>query len=200
MIAKAATVAPRLRGEGCGVTGTPEGQAPKEPLPESTWFGDRLDWAAPLVDVVLSMELPFWLMVDDVPFGGAVFSVSVRDSYFQLFAGGVLGSLASLVWQGPDDERPALTKVAAAAVEEAGAGWRPARTVVRVAARAHADVFAALGEDTGIPRRRVEAEAYLASLCEAHLPVVNALVQRYRLATYDHVPYEVAPWTYRCGG
>ncbi len=180
------------------MTGKPEGQAPEEPLPEAAWFGDRLDWAAPLVDVVLSLELPFWLMVDDcgldVPFGSAVFQVSVRDSYLQLHAGDVLGSLASLVWQGPEDEPPALTEVAAAAVEEAGAGWRPGRTVLRVPARAHADVFDALGEDRGIPRRRVEARAYLASLCEAHLPVVNALIQRYRLATYDHVPYEVAPW------
>ncbi len=180
------------------MTGVPEDRAAEEPLPESTWFGDRLDWAPPLVDVVLAVELPFWLMVDDcgleVPFGGAVFQVSVRDSYLQLYPGDVLGSLVTLVWQGPEDERPALTEVAAAAVKEVGAAWRPARTVVRVAARAHAEVFAALGEDRGVPRRRVEAEAYLASLCEAHLPVVNALIQRYRLATYDHVPYEVAPW------
>lgn len=180
------------------MTGAPEGQAPGEPLPASTWFGDQLDWAAPLVDVVLSVELPFWLMVDDcglgVPVGGAMFQMWVRDSYLQLYAGDVLGSLTSLVWQGPGEEQPALTEVAAAAVEEAGAAWRPARTVLRVAAWAHEDVFAALGEDTGVPRRRVEAEAYLASLCEAHLPVVNALVQRYRLVTYDHVPYEIAPW------
>jgi hypothetical protein len=162
-------------------------------------FGDQLDWGSPPVDVVLMVELPFWLMLDDhnldVPVGGAVFRVSLRDSYAELYAGEVRGSLASLVWRGPAEERPVLSESAAAAVEEAGPAWRLSRTVVKIAGRAHRDVFAALGAEEGaLPRRGVEAEAYLASLCEAHVPVLNAVVQRYRLATYDYVPYEVAPW------
>jgi hypothetical protein len=32
------------------------------------------------------------------------------------------------------------------------------------------------------------------SLCEAYLPVVNELIQRYRLITYDYFAYEVSPW------
>lgn len=162
-------------------------------------FGDQLDWGSPLVDVVLTVELPFWLMLDDcdldVPVGGVVFRVSLRDSYAELYAGEVRGSLASLVWQGPAEERPLLSEGAAAAVEQAGAAWRLPRTVVKIVSRAHEDVLAALSAEEGaLPRRGAEAEAYVASLCEAHVPVLNAVVQRYRLATYDYVPYEVAPW------
>jgi len=32
------------------------------------------------------------------------------------------------------------------------------------------------------------------ALCEAHFEVVNRIVQRYRLSTYDYFPYEVSPW------
>ena len=38
-----------------------------------------------------------------------------------------------------------------------------------------------------------EHSAYRASLCEAHIPVINELIQRYRLQTYDYFPYEVRP-------
>lgn len=121
-------------------------------------FGDQLDWGSPLVDVMLMVELPFWLMLDDcdldVPVGGALSRVSLRDSYAELYAGEVRGSLASLVWQGPAGEQPVLSEEAAAAVEELGAAWRLLRTVVKFAGRAHGDVFAALGAEEGaLPRR-----------------------------------------------
>ena len=35
---------------------------------------------------------------------------------------------------------------------------------------------------------------YLAELCRAHIPVVNKLIQQYRLATYDYFAYEASPW------
>jgi hypothetical protein len=31
-------------------------------------------------------------------------------------------------------------------------------------------------------------------LCRGHIPVINKLIQGYRLATYDHFVFEVAPW------
>jgi hypothetical protein len=37
-------------------------------------------------------------------------------------------------------------------------------------------------------------QLYLAELCRAHIPVLNSLIQSYRLATYDYFPYELAPW------
>ena len=57
-----------------------------------------------------TVELPFWLMVDDcdmaVETDGATVQVRVRDRYLQLFAGPVGGSGRSLVWQGPETEPP----------------------------------------------------------------------------------------------
>jgi hypothetical protein len=31
-------------------------------------------------------------------------------------------------------------------------------------------------------------------LCKAHIPVLNKLIQSYRLATYDYFAFEIAPW------
>jgi hypothetical protein len=84
-----------------------------------------------------------------------------------------------------------------AALEQYGGLARPCRTTLSLEARAHSDVFAALSDEhdqAASPRRTGEARTYLASLCEAHVPAVNDLIQRYRLATYDYFAYEVAPW------
>jgi hypothetical protein len=35
---------------------------------------------------------------------------------------------------------------------------------------------------------------YLESLCEAHIPILNQLLRRYRLLTYDYFAYEVSAW------
>lgn len=168
---------------------------------ESFNFGDHLDWSSEMVDVTLSVELPFWLMIEDcdlqLPTSGASIQVSLRDRYAQLYAGNVLDSRRSLVWQGPEDEQPALTSTVIEAIEKLGGSTRPCRSVVKIAARAHADVFSALasqGDETVTPGRPNEAMIYLASLCDAHIPVLNDLIQRYRLASYDYFPYEVAPW------
>ncbi|MGN7150369.1 hypothetical protein ACTHQ6_15400 [Arthrobacter sp. SAFR-179] len=168
---------------------------------ESFDFGDHLNWSSDMVDVTISAELPFWLMVEDcklqLPISGASFQVTLRDRYTQLHVGDVLDSRRSLVWLGPEDEQPALTSTVVKALEEQGGTFRPCRSVVQIAARAHEDVFSALaltGEEAATPGRSNEAEYYLATLCEAHIPVLNDLIQRYRLATYDYFPYEIAPW------
>lgn len=160
-----------------------------------------LDWASPLTPVELLVELPFWLMIDEcelgLPFGPAQIPVWVHDNHREVYAGEVRDSRATLVYRGPRPElmHPDITRLAA----EQGLvlAERPSRTVLRLRAAAHSDVFSAVSEseEPDAPaRRRLEAEAYLASLCEAHLPVVNDLIQRYRLATYDYFAYEVSPW------
>jgi hypothetical protein len=42
-----------------------EEQSVETALPESWWVGKDLEWDAPLVDVSLWVELPFWLMTGD---------------------------------------------------------------------------------------------------------------------------------------
>lgn len=70
---------------------------------------------------------------------------------------------------------------------------RIGKTVLRIRARGHADAFTEL-PDNALPRQFAEHRAYWTSLCEAHIPVVNELIQSYRLATYDYFAYEVSPW------
>jgi len=52
-----------------------------------------LNWDAPWIDVTLRVELPFWLMVDDVTMGievgGHTFSVSLHGESFELHTGGI---------------------------------------------------------------------------------------------------------------
>ncbi len=164
-------------------------------------FGDTLDWSSPIEPVDLLVELPFWLMVDDcdlqLPLGPSHVLISVHDKHREVYAGEVRDSRVTLVYRGPRPELmdPKILRTA----DEQGLVLveRPSRTVLRLRSAAHADIFAAIADSDGPeapPRRRVEAEAYLASLCEAHLPVVNELVQRYRLATYDYFAYELSPW------
>jgi hypothetical protein len=70
--------------------------------------------------------------------------------------------------------------------------WRKCKTVVKIPARCHESVFeqgfAGGASDTA------SAAIYRAELCRAHIPVLNRLIQHYRLATYDYFAFEVAPW------
>lgn len=167
----------------------------------SATFGDTLDWTSPLLPVDILVELPFWLMIDDceldLPLGPAQIPVRVHDKHREVYLGEVRDSRSTLVYRGPRPElmNPDITRLAA----EQGLvlAERPSRTVLRLRSTAHSDVFSAVrdsDEPDALPRRQLEAEAYLASLCEAHLPVVNDLIQRYRLATYDYFAYEVSAW------
>ena len=86
---------------------------------------------------------------------------------------------------------PTLTE----ALADDDASWmmRRCKTVLRIVTQAHTSPFCGLPDDA-IPRRHAEHEAYRASLCEAHIPVINELIQRYRLNTYDYFPHEVDAW------
>jgi len=47
-------------------------------------------------------------------------------------------------------------------------------------------------DDINHPEFKNTRASYWATLCEAHLAVVNELIQRYRMATYDPFAYEVS--------
>ena len=70
--------------------------------------------------------------------------------------------------------------------------WRKCKTVVKIATRCNADVWRKAIKAKG--ERPHSVSAYLSVLCKAHIPVLNRLIQGYRLATYDYFPFEVAPW------
>ena len=176
------------------------GEAKYGPLPESFHFGDGIDWDSPIEETLLYVELPFWLMVApgpaEVSWHDVAFAVEICPPWIEVFAGGILDSRATAIHNGPERPEPwSPTEHMLGRLNEAGMPWleRLCKTVVRLTARAHASAFRPLG-DGDPPRAHAEQETYWASLCEAHLPVLNELVQRYRLATYDYYAYEVSAW------
>lgn len=171
---------------------------PTQPRPMSYVFGQSIDWSADLTPVVLFVELPFWLMTPsytfDVHEAGHTYKVDVTDAFGELFAGEATDSRRTSLYIGPMDyERIPGPLQEEIERREMPVLWRPCKTVVRVHSRANSDVLDALTDDTHFPRAR-EVEHYLRALCETHLPILNRLIQSYRLATYDYFAHEVSPW------
>ena len=172
---------------------------PDTSIPSSYTHGESLNWKAPWMDVTVSTELPFWLMLDDTEFAincqGHDFPVSVHGDYFELIIGEVSDSRSYVLYRGPlkrpehlsdpirnlMEQRPDLTYI-----------WRKCKTCLKIRSRCNADVWSALMGEAD--RRNREATTYISELCRAHIPVINQVIQAYRLATYDHFPFEVAPW------
>jgi hypothetical protein len=152
-----------------------------------------------LLETLLYVELPFWLMLPpgavNVDWSGTAFAVDVCSPWMEVFVVEVTDSRASCIHQGPwrADYEPEAEIAAELAGEKVPWMQRSCKTVLRLTARAHSAAFRELNDDA-LPREQAEQEAYWASLCEAHLPVVNELIQRYRLVTYDYFPYEVSAW------
>jgi hypothetical protein len=129
----------------------------------------------------------------EVEWSGATFGVDVCSQWMEVFGGLVLDSRASVIHQGPwrpEGWEPPDGVATELERDEVAFLQRPCKTVLRLATRAHSSALRELG-DNDAPRAYSEQSAYLASLCEAHVPVVNELIQRYRLVTYDFFPYEV---------
>jgi hypothetical protein len=161
--------------------------------------GGDLNWGAPWIDVTLWVELPFWLMVNNATYlievDGHGFQVALHDDYFELYGGEVSDSKRTVCYRGPvkrpDDMSRELQQLRK---DNPGTPfvWRKCKTVLKIATRCNRDVWSAAA--TGGELRRATIDLYLAELCRAHIPVVNRLIQAYRLATYDYFPFEVAPW------
>jgi hypothetical protein len=170
------------------------------PLPESFTLGEGIDWTSPLDEVFLYVELPFWLMTPpgsaEIVWSETTFTVDICSPWMEVFGDVVLDSRRSVIhhgpwrhkgWQPPEQLAGHLARM------EMTWQQRPCKTVLRLAALAHRSALRQLS-DSEPPRAQVEQEAYWASLCEAHVPVVNELIQRYRLLTYDYFAYEVSAW------
>jgi hypothetical protein len=169
------------------------------PAPASFMFGDGIDWSSPLAETRLYVELPFWLMTPagpvDINWSGGEFTIDVCSAWMEVFAGQVTDSRATVVHHGPWQPVWLPAQSMADDFARTQTSWltRPCKTVLRLTAQAHTSAFRSLGS-TEPPRARAEQEAYRAALCEAHIPVLNELIQRYRLATYDYFAYEVSAW------
>lgn len=168
-------------------------------LPKRFVFGEDLKWSAPWIDVNLWVELPFWLMVDNttvpVTVEGHAFQAAIHDNYFELFGGDLNDSKNTVIYRGPFKKLDDLSKdIQALRKQHPGLPlmWRKCKTVVKIATRCNQDVWERATSAT--VNRSPSVSHYLAVLCKAHMPVLNKLIQTYRLATYDYFAFEVAPW------
>jgi hypothetical protein len=167
-------------------------------LPGSFWIGQELDWDAPRAPAWFSTELPFWLMVADcrlqVYAGGHTFTVQVTSSWYERHADVFADSKTSCIYQGPD-RQPRTDSQAPVPSPEAAPRLvveRKCKTLVRIGSPCNEDVLTA--HSAGEPARRRQAVAYLQAACHGHIPIINALIQRYRMVTYDYFAYEVSAW------
>jgi hypothetical protein len=119
----------------------------------------------------------------------------VIDDFSELFAGEVTDSRRTSLYIGPEEYERVHPEIRAELERQQIAPvWRPCKSVVRIHSRANSDVLDAVADaEVGPPRSR-EAQYYLQALCEAHLPILNRLIQGYRLHTYDFFAHEVSPW------
>lgn len=175
------------------------------PIPESYSPEDEIDWTASWKNIVLRVELPFWLMLDDcvvdVDFEEHVFRVCIEQRTWELYVGVVTDSKVTSYYQGPwrqpKDYDDAL-KDFMAANPTATISWRKCKTVLIIESRCNSQVFNVLEKkstnSTVRSRTKRIAKIYLQTLCHAHIPLVNKMIRSYRLQTYDYHPFEVANW------
>jgi len=170
------------------------------PPPESWTYGDGIDWSSPLLETIMDVELPFWLMMPEgevtVNWSGIEFDITVNQLRMECFLDFFTDSRQTMIFQGPLNPNLIMhpDRLAKNSAEQGHpVVVRPCKTVLGLKAFAHTDAFREL-TDTDRPGVAREHGTYWASLCEAHIPIVNELIQRYRFRTYDHFPYEVSAW------
>jgi tetratricopeptide (TPR) repeat protein len=165
-------------------------------IPERFSIGQNLDWEASPIPVTLYVELPFWIMVPDclqeVVINDCRFDVEIKDNYIEKYACAFGESRSNCIYIGPPESwqsNPDLEKF----TKEGNVPImdRKCKTVLCIHSACNKDVLTAAGRES---TRSREAHFYLGAFCEAHLEVINHLIQHYRLSTYDFFPYEVSPW------
>jgi len=164
-------------------------------LPTQFTIGDDIDWNAPWADVSLWVELPFWLMVSNssftINYHGCDFPITTHDNYFELHCGEIADSGRTVLYRGPFKDRGRLSDNVKQILTENPAVsvlWRKCKTILKIKGRCNQAVWE---KDADRP---FSHSLYLAELCRAHLPIINQLVQSYRLATYDYFAFELSPW------
>jgi hypothetical protein len=139
-----------------------------------------------------------------VEVGGHDFEIAIHENYCELYVGLFSDSKQNVVYQGPFKKNDDLSEEIRSFIKDrpdVPFMWRKCKTVLKIKSRCNEDVWNTTQEHDDVKMASVNYKAamngvryYLAELCRAHIPVVNKLLQGYRLATYDYFPYEVSPW------
>jgi HEPN domain-containing protein len=157
------------------------------------YLEQELDWNAETKPVILLVELPFWLMVSNttqtVTLNDFEYKVQIFDNFYELHGTEFYDSRGTCAYIGP------IEKVDQNIIHEAknqniNLIWRKCKTVLKIHSLCNEDIFKIKGS-----KHESIARVYLKTLCEAHIAIINILIQQYRLATYDYFPFEISPWT-----
>ena len=164
--------------------------------PKSFYLGDTINWNAPWLDVIISVELPFWLMVENFTFNITLekhtFKVFVVDTAFEHHSGSISDSKNSVSFFDLKGDRVSVSSKDKKDAAEESTLRRKCKTILGIMSRCNSDVWEKLSSSDR--RERITSDIYLQTLCSAHIPLVNKLIQTYRLLTYDLFVYEVAAW------
>src|ERR1700722_1142976 len=168
------------------------------PPPKEGGLYRDLNWDAPWTEVVMRVELPFWLQVQTslvtVDINGHNFPVNIENETCELHAALISDSKETVLYRDPirkpDELSPQIQELLKR--RPTSTLWRKCKTVLKITSRCNEDVRNKAHTEGRPPRPSVKF--YLENLCRAHLPGVNKLIQGYRLACYDPFAFEVAPW------
>jgi HEPN domain-containing protein len=164
-----------------------------EEILDEYYAGQELDWNAEVITVMLLVELPFWLMMPNnkltININGYDFRIEIIEHFHELYGTEILDSRRTCPYIGP------IEKIEKSIIQEAENQnipilWRKCKTVLKIYSVCNEDVFKIKGD-----KHESAAKLYLRTFCEAHIEVINKLIQHYRLATYDYFPFELSPWT-----
>jgi len=134
-------------------------------------------------------------MVDDcnqeVEVRGHKFNIEIKEGYVELYAGTVFDSRSTCFYFGPPKKlKPEIKKVIKK--NHVPVMLRKCKTVLLIHSDCNKDVLDA--NINGDDKRKRVALLFLKSFCEAHIEIINHLIQQYRISTYDYFAFEVSPW------
>ena len=171
---------------------------PSKPIAKKVWMGQDLNWDASQIEVALWCELQFWIMVPncslEVEVNGHKFTVDIDDSLIEKYAGIISGSKSSFVYIGPPNR--ASSQIGPKTKKyfkrnKIPVVDRKCKTVLLIHSSCNEDIVRAAYKSS---KRSEAIQFYLNAFCEAHIQVVNQIIQSYRLSTYDYFAHEISPW------
>lgn len=169
--------------------------ASAEPRMGFVGSGTSLDWNSPLRPLVLAVELPFWLLMPEttlcVSVGGFTTDVDVINDGIALQVGEeITRHNQNTVFIGSMNAANDI-RLPAKLIPIGGMA-RSTRTLLRIKSHCIEDAALAFFQESG--RRFQDGRRYFASLAIGHLPVVNKIINAYRMAAIDPYASEVTAW------
>lgn len=162
--------------------------------PPATYYWDEsIDRTTPKRPAKVQVELPFWLLVEDgyvvVRYADQDWKILISSEWVEVYDGNcITDSKANCIYFGSLGECANELKEA---INSGKLPFRKCKTVFVIDSLLNGWVHDRLGECD----RRISqtVELFLIGWCMAHIPLLNLVIQKYRLATYDYYVYEISP-------